>query len=193
MSDIAVKSYTQTIGPGDTATCPGVGDLLAFIDSNLTTFKLSFEGGQFTEGRAGFQFEPKGGFNGIRINNPSATTDLTVTYVVAQGEFRDNRATIAGAVDLSKGTNLVNGADVSVASGGTKTALSTEPTRREAIVQNRNTNGVTLRVGETGNTDGTHGLELGPGGSVTLETTAAIDVHNPGASPEEVSILEVRD
>lgn len=113
---------------------------------------------------------------GVEIENLSGA-EITATFKVGHDAVVSD-SNLAGNVDVSKATTLSDQADGSLAAGGTDT-IAADSTRRACIISANPNNVETLRVSFTG---GARGAFLVPGGSVTINSTAAIKVYNPGAA-----------
>lgn len=93
-------------------------------------------------------------------------------------------------VEIAAHSTLVTTADDSIAATTTEQILAANTDRKEALITNLADNGAKIRVGDA-NTGAGRGIEVSPGQTITLNTTAAIYVYNEGASAQSVAILEV--
>lgn len=101
---------------------------------------------------------------------------------------------IAGVqdVEITKSDSLSTAADVSLGAGATSQVIAANAGRRELLVTNLAANVETLRVGDS-NAGAARGLEVAPGQTITMHTTAAVHAYNPGGSAQSVGVLEVLD
>ncbi len=98
------------------------------------------------------------------------------------------------AVSLDEST-VSDAEDIPVTSGSKQQIAAANPNRKELIIQaSADANQCVLRVGGSTVADG-RGLKLFAGaglqGSITLETTAAVHVHNEGPDQVDIAVLEV--
>ena len=99
---------------------------------------------------------------------------------------------LTGGVKLKGHSNIPSTADVSIAATTTDPVLAANTSRVEAIITNLAVNAQTMRIGDS-NAGAARGIELAPGQTIVLTTTAAISAYNPGASAESLAVLEVTD
>lgn len=182
-----------SVAAGEAVDLAITGRFFAVISANIN-FKIGFDDDalQFcTQGLTPFM-EPGEVFTRVRIDNTAGASTLTLTYAYGSGDVRDSRATLAGNIDLSKAATLTSTADVSIAAATTVQVLAANTARREAIITNLAANAETMRVGDS-NAGAARGVELPPGATIVLTTTAAIHAYNPGAGAESLAVLEVVD
>ena len=90
--------------------------------------------------------------------------------------------------DSPKATVLNVSSDVSLAAGTTTQIVGADADRLCIIIANLATNTQTFRIGNA-STSASTGIELAPGESIEIETTAAVYGYNPGGSAESVSVM----
>ncbi|RLG24080.1 hypothetical protein DRN85_08255 [Methanosarcinales archaeon] len=90
--------------------------------------------------------------------------------------------------DSPKATVLNVSSDVSLTAESTTPIIGADADRLCVIIANLATNTQTFRIGNT-STDASTGIELAPGESIEIETTAAVYGYNPGLSAESVSVM----
>lgn len=128
-------------------------------------------------------------FNKVRLINGTGAP-ITAKLNIGSVRTDDNRLSLSGAFQISVPTTLQSGVDVSVAAGATSLVIAANTSRNEALVTNLSANSSVIRVGDL-NAAANRGIEVSPGQTVTLETSAAIYVHNLGSGPQSVGVLEV--
>jgi len=90
--------------------------------------------------------------------------------------------------DSPKATVLNTSSDVSLLAGVTTMIVGADADRLCIIIANPAINTQTFRIGNA-STDASTGIELAPGESIEIETTAAIYGYNPGSGAESVSVM----
>ena len=90
--------------------------------------------------------------------------------------------------DSPKATVLNTSSDVSLLAGVTTMIVGADADRLCVMIANLATNTQTFRIGNA-STDASTGIELAPGESIEIETTAAVYGYNPGAGAESVSVM----
>ena len=137
--------------------------------------------------RYGFPDAP---FTKVELINTAAAT-LNVQVEIGAGNVESDDVTITGTidVDVQAPLTITTTADNSIAANTTEQILAVNADRKEAIVTNLYANTDPVRVGDA-STGAARGIELSPGQSITLSTTASIYVHNTKASAQSVAILE---
>lgn len=115
---------------------------------------------------------------------------LLLMYVVdGGGNIRiENPGAINTTVDVSRSANLNDAADVAVLTAN-QSVIAANPLRRAILIGSLSTNGGALRVGKTA----AQGVELLPGMSVTIESTASIIVRNDSGVTNTYWQLEILD
>lgn len=119
---------------------------------------------------------------------------ITLAYMVEQQDNIqiENPADAFSSVSLTKNDTFDSLADVSLLAGANTQILAADTTRVEAIITNLTANTQKFRIGDAG-AAAANGVELSPGQTIVLTTTAAIHGWNPGAGAESVSVAVVKD
>lgn len=138
-----------------------------------------------------FRLKDGDSFDRVTIINDSGAT-LAFQLEIGFGGVETNNVSLSGTLKTAAQghASLVTTADDSIAATTTVLVLAANTDRKEAIITNLADNGAKIRVGDS-NTGASRGVELSPGQSITLETTAAIYVYNAGAASQSVALLEV--
>ena len=95
-------------------------------------------------------------------------------------------------VVASKAATFDSFADVAIAAAATTQVLGVDTARRETIITNLAGNTVSFRIGDAG-ANATNGIELPPGSTIILATSAAVFAHNPGGVTQSLARAEVKD
>jgi hypothetical protein len=128
-------------------------------------------------------------FTKIRIENEGgAVADVTLT--AGTGDADDSSVT--GSLNIAKSTTLQTVADVSILATTTTQIAAADSARREILITNLSTNTAAFRVGDS-SAGAARGVEVLPGSTIALETTAAVYAYNSGAGAQSVGVLEVMD
>jgi hypothetical protein len=91
-----------------------------------------------------------------------------------------------------KASVLNSVADVTLAATATTQILPGLASRLCALISNKVGNTQTFRIGDA-SAGATRGVELAPGGSISIETTEAIYGYNPGGAGEDVGAIWTQD
>lgn len=106
-------------------------------------------------------------------------------------DLSDNAARLLGIITGIRGeATLTSTADVSIAASSAAQVLAQNLNRRAALLRNLTANSAAFRIGDTLIT-ATRGIELAPGETISIETTAAISAHNTGGVAQTISVLEI--
>ena len=122
----------------------------------------------------------------LRVQNLSGSAvDCTVT--IGDGDAGSTRD-----ISLSVASTMTDAADVSIGAASTDLVLAANANRREAMISNLATNTQTMRIGTT-NAGAARGVEIEPGQTIVLSTSAAIYAFNPGGGAETLGVLELEE
>lgn len=174
--------------------------------------------GQIPGARRGLKIGVDGGFDGVRIEaagntavrffasfeNVSISTTDGASVEVPNGVEVTNALgnpvpvvhtgtveLVASDVGVLSPDTLAESADVAVAAGARAAMIAAAGVgvvEREVVVKNLTANAAAFRVGSV-TCDATHGHELQPGESITLNTLAAVYAWNTGAVPQSASVI----
>lgn len=138
-----------------------------------------------------FQLTDDDEFKSLAVINDSGA-NLTFQLEIGYGEVKTNNVSISGTLKaaLQGHSTLSSAADDSIAATSTELVLASNTNRKEALITNLSSNAGNIRVGDS-NAGASRGVEVSPGQTVTLSTTAAIYVYNEGTSAQSVGLLEV--
>lgn len=98
---------------------------------------------------------------------------------------------LTGAVKLKGNATFDTAADVSCTNAAVTEVLAANSARRAAFVQNLDA-AASVRIGDS-NVAAGRGLRLGPGDSITVETTEAVSVRNDSGAAVLVAVMETAD
>ena len=85
-----IQDVTRTIAADDSSIFDLQGASLTCIAATLPDFLIRFDNDPEATFRVGFEYTPPGGFERFEVKN-NRSAPLTVTFTVAQGQFRDRR------------------------------------------------------------------------------------------------------
>lgn len=85
-----LQDITRTIPAGEPSIFDVAGGSLACIEANLPDFQIRFDNDPEATFRVGFEYTPPEAFKRFQVRNTRAVP-LTVTFTVAEGQFRDRR------------------------------------------------------------------------------------------------------
>ena len=208
--DEASVAGTQLFGSGDVAIERRVIDLstartlddeifrasdwIWVIDGTDTAASLDFH---FNQQRSEYITLKKGMFIRIKFAKVyltnSAQSGKTLTIISGRGNTFEiiNAAETNNDVDVSVGGTVTTTVDNAVADAAVTQVAASAATRREIIIQNKD-GAATVQVGDSAVT-ATRGINLGPGETIILNTTAAISVRNDSGGTVDISVTEILD
>ncbi|RLG23041.1 hypothetical protein DRN85_10125 [Methanosarcinales archaeon] len=137
----------------------------------------------------------EGGYDGVQYE--SGTPVLFPYGTVALGHDGSNvypvKVDSSGYLqvdihDSLKATVLNVSSDVSLTAGAATMIVAADADRQCVMITNLAANTQTFRIGNA-SVSATAGVELAPGESIEIETTAAVYGYNPGGSAESVSVI----
>lgn len=106
-------------------------------------------------------------------NNSAETADIEI--IVGDGSFNDQQ--ISGEVSIKTPVGGSTASDIIVAGGTAEVVLNPNPLRKKFIITSVVDNSDVVRVAIGSNADSTRGIELSPGMSFELESTAQVSVY----------------
>jgi hypothetical protein len=210
---MSVNLRTETIPASGQTELTDANFLFILSTANLVTLTFVPKLGTFASGsgqgsagnevfgniNAGFLIQRVKGWQKVSVQAPAGTV---ISFFYGYQSFRDDAtlfqtqiATIAGGSILaSAGIASPNAptdhADVSVASGAVDSSIAANPARKSIIIGSLSTNAPSsatprsLRVQAHPGAASQKGDEVQAGTSITLYTTAALDVYNGDASAQ---------
>ncbi|MDP3859016.1 MAG: hypothetical protein Q8Q73_14785 [Stagnimonas sp.] len=185
------RDYTRSLIAGIPQAIDVMGDYFQVIKA-ASAITLQFDAG----GNKIVRREGMGGPADYRRVELLSEVDQTVT--VALGTCAglapyDTRGTLSG-VTITATQSIANAlpatTDVTVPAGGTVLLAGANPDRLELRVQIPPEVDGPFRIGDAA-TDATHGGKFYPGAIEYLAGNAALYVHNAGAMPADLSVLEL--
>ena len=202
MSQRTYREYSITVLPNAEVHLDLTGVFWRILSASAD-FRLAIGDQAPAYAAAGLSFEAVDPFDKLRVINDLAEP-LTVTIAVGQGgRLTDDRASIAGAIEVSRVSEPVAvqpvqsvGAprvwtqpDVALSPNVLTHVVATRAGRRDVVVQSLLTSAANVRVGD-GGVSANQGHELQPGGSVVLSTDYAIHAMAIGGAAT-LSVVEV--
>lgn len=176
------------MGAGETVRAPR--GRLFFIKSASSPLSIGVAGRpgapiKMTNIGAGLKYGPVAPGEEWQYLELTSALAQTVELIVSDDDVEiANVVSVAGvaAVTIAPSSTVATVADVSIANGGTH-SIAADAARKRITLQAPSTNTGSLRIAETGAAAAARGLELQPGMSYELATTAGLDVYNgSGAS-----------
>ena len=135
-------------------------------------------------------------FSRLYVSHAAQAGESITIFFAREQDVRNieiiNPAIAFTEVNLTKGTILSSGGDVTIAAAGTGNILAANANRRVAFISSLTTNINILRVGDAG-VSATRGLELAPGESFGVKSSAQIVAFNPGPLDQIVSRIWTED
>ena len=134
-------------------------------------------------------------YNEVYITNAAqAGKSLTFLYALEDSQIRiENPGAAFSSVTLSKATVLGTIADVTVVAGAA--AAQVVPTNADAVsvgICSLQANTQNIRIGDT-NTGAARGIEIAPGETIVLDTTAPIFAYTAAGANQTLAITYTQD
>lgn len=167
------------------------GRFLRVLSAPSAPVFLAFDGSTELERRAGQGVNYGGAFNRIAVRSTVAQTVLVCVSDERQDDDQEE-VSVSVAATVAPGNTLGAGGDVSIPATSSNVLSASDATRLALIVANPPGNTDPVRVGGAG-VNASSGIELQPGDSITLATTAAVHAYNPKGSAQSVQVLPVRE
>lgn len=100
----------------------------------------------------------------------------------------------AATTTVTPGSALAKAQTFSIAAGATTELDGATPSRRSVLVANQSAGRIVVAFGQAMPVDGGgQGIEVGPGQSISVSTTAEVNVLNPTASAATVALVTEQD
>lgn len=186
MSRRQYATLSLSLAAGEELRLALAGSYVACLEASAA-FEFALGDDSYSDFFQGLKLRAAEPFQSIRLHNPGASA-LAVTLAVGDGDLSDSRLSATAPLEIKSPGGFASSADVLVGAGLAATVAAADPDRREVFVSSLASNTDPLRVRPVG---GAGGLELLPGSTVILTTTAAVEVYNPAASGQTVAIVEV--
>lgn len=187
----AYSDYRFTIAAGDSIVVHAVGRYVTCLEANIDfEIGIGSDALQFMTQGLTVEMAPGEVFTQVTLDNTGGAAPLVVRVGIGTGNLRDQRLTLTGSIDVSKGDALSTLADVALVAATATLISALDLTRREIIVTNLTGNTAVVRIGDS-NVAAARGTPLQPGESIALDTTAA--VHGYSVPAQSVAVLEVKD
>jgi len=135
----------------------------------------------------GMRFKVPDIFHTLRVANNNAGS-VNAVLVAGVGDVDDTE--ISGNVTIDGSDAIGTAADVSLSATAQTLISAANASRHEILITNLSSNSEFIRIGDI-NAGASRGAELAPGGTISLNTSAAVYGYNPGASAQSVTVLEV--
>jgi len=191
------KTYSLTIAAGGVNRIDSYARFIAVLSSTSSTDMKAIlgDGRAIAELPAGVSLElPQGEFfKSITIQNPTGG-NVTLKIALSMGSIYDRRFTVASVLSVTTAATVTStppAVAVAASPAAATLLLAAYADRHEIIVSNDGAN--KMYVGDP-NVDAAanRGVPIAPGGSVVLNTTAAIYGMAVAAGATTASIVELR-
>jgi len=179
-----------TLAAGEWVQLDITGEYIGCIKSNAA-FKVGADDNTPQPMEQGLTFRTVAGesFTSIQILNTSASSN-SIELAVGEGQITDARLSLTADLTLSANNGISDLIDISIAAGVSAQVAAVNLNRREILIQNLSGNTSLFRVGAT-TAASARGVELMPGQTLTLETTAEIWAFNSDAGAQSLAVVEV--
>lgn len=186
-----MRPFDKEIAANDSADLPLKGNYIRLDDAAPTcTVEVvaarddSLIGNRVTmRGGDGFVFP--GTFERLSISHGEGTSQ-EVSGLAGFGELKSSR--VGGSLTLTSGSTIPTFADVTLVAATKTSILAANASRKEAHIGNLSANTVSIRIGDT-NTGAARGVEVLPGQTFMLDTTAEIFAYSTGTPT--LALMEV--
>lgn len=188
MANAVYYEGTWTVPAGSELMLPLQAEYLHVISASQSTFGLTLGDDAPGIGRPGANFRTQKGrhFEAVRVLNLNAVEVLILTLGYGRGDFSLMQFKSIPA------STLTTKPDASIPAGAAALVAAANPNRRRAVIANPFGNAREFRVGDV-TVGAARGVEIPPGESIYLDTTAAIYAFNPDGAPQNISVLEIAE
>lgn len=164
---------------------------LSGADAANLSFRFGDSGADSDVIGAGVGYELPYVTNRITFKNKSASP-ITFTFIIAIGRIYDDRLSVSGVITTTEATPTIidSQADQSIPNTTATQFLAANSSRKEAIIQNPIANLASFRIGDSG-VSATNGILLPPGGTLVLNTTAALFAYHAAGSAQSIIETEI--
>jgi hypothetical protein len=185
------RDYYLTFSGAATREIRARGRFLRVLEAPAAAVFLAFDGSTELERRAGQGVNYGGTFNRFTVRS---TVAQTVLVCVSDDRQDDDQESVSVSVSatVTPGNTLSAGGDVSIPALSSQQLAAADADRLALIVANPVNNTDPVRVGGSG-VNASSGIELQPGDSITIASTAAVYGYNPKGSAQSVQVLPVQD
>jgi len=192
---MSARNYVQTLSAGETIRLPA--GRYFYIRTASSALDITAEGNpgsplRFIGVGAGTKFGPVAeGQDWKRLIVSSAAAQAIEIIISDDGLFDVASAvSVVGAVTIAEApsSTIANTASVAPATGAAS-SIAANATRRRITLSSLSTNTGSVFVQATGAGAG-RGIELQPGMTVELRTTAAFDIRNDSGAVQTIGIFE---
>lgn len=186
-----MQTFEQSIAAGGRAVFPAgrvcqVISLTTAVDVKLFDEK-GRPAGEAKGVLAGLKLRPSSGFRKVEIYS---SVTQTVKVGISDGESEYDSTSITGTITTQETypTQFISSANQVIAAAGNY-VIAQNADRAELFITNKFANTVELCIGDSAANEG---VEITPGQTFTLRTTAAVTVYNPGGASATIGIAETR-
>ena len=183
-----MADYKVNLSAGTQTEIGAVGNYYRILEASGDVW-IGIDGGPLQKRAAGIGEEVLEGFSRLTLYSD---IDQAVLLSVTRGRIDDGRLSVTAPVKQDVGDSLASFPDVSLNPVSATLIVAANPARREVLISNLELNAETIRIGDA-NAAASRGIELSPGSTIVLTTTAAIYGYNPGTTAQPVGVLEVAD
>jgi len=179
--------YTYSLAIGEEINIGSDATFIACLDATAD-FKIGFDGGPKTTFKKGLTYHPPIEVRSVQIENNSGSAN-TVTLGLGKGDIRDSRLVLSGGVATQPAaTSFTDGGAISALATANTLLLASNAARKEALIYNNGGAAIYVRGDATA---APGGVKLAAGGTLVLETTAAIYAYNAAVSAVSVLVSEL--
>lgn len=185
---MAGRDIASKIPAGQHVKVSAAGDFV-HVKSTSGDIRIEIDGKDVDMSEGDKLVERGAGFKEFIAHNDSGA-DITAIFVVGYGDYSQGK--LVGSVTLTKATGGSATADATIGATSNSAVLAANSARREAMITNMDAAAV-LRCNIGAAAGAALGQPIGPGQTVTLTTTGAVNIYNPTASSVVVALLEIED
>lgn len=186
--------YPVTVGAGESVTIAQRGRNVRVLDISGSNVTIQVDNSEPSTCRKGIGIILPDGdyFQEVRLTNGSGS-GASVTLAIAIGEIQDSRLTLTGSIKTYSGDTMATPVKVTVGNGvGGTVIVAADSTRTMVTIQNKSTTD-SVWLGDSGvDPANNEGIEITPGGDMSIPTSAEIRGRCAAGKTADVSIMEIK-
>lgn len=185
MSREPYKVVDLSMEAGERVTLPVTAAAVTVLGADAA-FEIGFDKGDTYHLEAGLEVVTEG-FSEVHLQN-SQPSENTLRLAFSIKGVRDARLTVSSSLSIAGASLISDVADVTLTAAVATLVAAAKTSRKSVLVTNLANNAKAVRVGSA-NVGASRGIEVSPGQTATLDTTAAVYAYCETA--QALAVLEL--